>query len=132
MKALALVVVSCLAAVGATSCGGARPAPATPSDSSSSLTGDVGATNAQASGDTSRALDGTECKDLGAHIGAVCRATNSRQARIDGWCSDMILRTEAADWVAQCTKSMKRVDGVCYRSTDNAQSMMVCDRSADE
>lgn len=132
MRSLALFLVCGLAAAGAAACAGSPPAPATPSNTSSRPTGDVGATNAQAAEEPNRALDMAECQEVGAHIGTVCRATNSRQARIDGWCSDMIARTEAADWVGHCAKTLKRVDSMCYRSTDNAQSMMVCDRGADE
>jgi hypothetical protein len=125
-------VIACaaLTIVGATACGGNQPAPATPSGSHEASDEAPGATNAQGSDNPNRALRDDECTQLGEYIADVCHETHTRQTHIEAWCSDMVSRTSAGTWVSECTKSVKYMDAVCFRSTDNAVAMMACDRSS--
>jgi hypothetical protein len=124
MKAIAPLVLL----VGATACGASLPAATTPSGSPSTHDA-VGVTNAQGSDDPNRALTKDECEDLGAWMTQVCRTDYSRQARIEGWCSDVSTRTASVSWMTECAKSIKYMDAVCFRSTDNPSAMMTCDRT---
>jgi hypothetical protein len=126
MKALLLVSVL----VGAVACGGSAPPAAAPSIRAADRSHSEGAAERQASENANRALTADECTELGEYIAGVCHDTNSRQARIEGWCGDMVARTTSGTWAADCQKSLKYMDSVCYRSTDNAPSMMACDRNA--
>ncbi len=131
MKTLSVVVLLALAA-GATACA-ATPAPTTahharpvtPSDDG------LGATNAQGSGDAARLLSKAECEELGEYIASVCHETHSRQATIEGWCSDVTSRTTSGNFADEClAKKLSAMDATCFKSTDNAPAMMVCDRGA--
>lgn len=126
----AIALCAALFAVGATACGGNQPAPATPSSSNASSDEAPGTTNAQGTDDPNRPLHEDECTQLGEYIAGVCQQTHTRQTRIESWCNDMVSRTNASGWVSDCTKSVKYMDSVCFRSTDNAVAMMACDRSA--
>jgi hypothetical protein len=114
--------------VGATACGASLPAATTPSGSTSTIDA-KGATNAQGSDDPNRALTKDECEDLGAWMTPVCRADYSRQSRIEAWCSDVVTRTTGGSWMAECPRSIKYIDSVCFRSMDNPSAMMTCDRT---
>jgi hypothetical protein len=123
-----LVVMSVL--VGAVACGGSAPPPVAPVNHAAEQRHADGAAERQASDDANRPLTAGECTELGEYIAGVCHDTNSRQARIEGWCSDMTARTTSGTFAADCQKSLKYMDSICYRSTDNAPSMMACDRNA--
>ena len=123
-----LVVLSVL--VGAVACGGSAPPPVAPVNHAAEQRHSEGAAERQASENANRGLTADECTELGEYIAGVCHETNSRAARIEGWCSDMTARTTSGTWAADCQKSLKYMDSVCYRSTDNAPSMMACDRNA--
>jgi hypothetical protein len=44
----------------------------------------------------------------------------------------MIARTSSGTFSADCVQHLKYMDSVCYRSTDNAPGMMMCDRTAEQ
>ena len=126
MKALALLL-----AVSATACAASQPAATTPASAKHSQpASDVGATNLQATDDPNRALSSGECEELGGWITQVCHDNNSRQARIEGWCSDMVARAATESWASACGK-LKYMDFMCFRSSDNPSAMMTCDRTVD-
>jgi hypothetical protein len=122
--------------LGAVACGGSQTAPATAASANSSSNGDDseprGATNAQGSDNPNRAMNQSECEQLGEYISGVCHETHTRQARIDGWCSDIVSKISGGAWASECTAKLKYMDSVCFRSTDNAPAMMVCDRTSTE
>ena len=120
MKGIAPLVLL----VGATACGASLTAATTPSSSST-----TGVTNAQGSDDPNRALTKDECEELGAWMTQVCHADYSRQSRIDEWCSDIVTRAASGSWLAECPKSIKFIDSVCFQSSDNPSAMMTCDRT---
>jgi hypothetical protein len=41
-------------------------------------------------------------------------------------------RTSSGTFTDECVKHLKYMDSVCYRSTDNAPGMMMCDRTAEQ
>ena len=125
MKGIALLIL-----VGATACGASQRTATTPSHSDSTDE-TPGATNAQASDNPNRVLTKQECEDLGGWISEVCHSNHSRQARLEGWCSDVVARTTKSTWTDECTKSFKYMDSVCFRSSDNPSAMMMCDRTSD-
>ncbi len=125
MKTIALLLV-----VGATACATAKPA-AAPSAQESGNPRDVGATSAQASDDPKRPLKESECEELGAWIAQVCHDHTSRQATIDGWCSDIVAKTSTGSWAGECSKTLTYMDAVCFRSVDTPQALMTCDRTVE-
>lgn len=136
MKRLSLLPIVVLVA-GAVACGGSRPLPASPSNASSASddgqgAARLGATSAQGSDNPNRPMTRPECDELGEYIAGVCHATHTRQARIEGWCSDKLSQISGSSWADECTKNLKYMDAVCFRSTDNAPAMMICDRTAGE
>lgn len=132
MKPLAILPVLFLLGAGVVACAGNQVAPATPDGEHASNDDAKGATNAQGTENPNRALSKAECDQLGEYISAVCHETHTRQARIEGWCSDIVSRTSSGTWGEQCTKNVKYMDAVCFRSTDNAVAMMSCDRTTAE
>ena len=129
MKVLAfLAVVPVIAACGASQTQPASPTTASPASSPSDPSG---AANTQGSDNPNRALSGDECDELGQYIAGICHENHSRQARIEGWCSDIVSRQAAGTWKGECEKNVKYMDSVCFRSADNAPAMMACDRSVD-
>jgi hypothetical protein len=128
MKSLALLVVVAL-----TGCASAPPQPVTPSQQGRAESKDeYGSTNAQGSENPNRAMKHDECVELGEYMANVCHETHTRQARIEGWCSDVSSRVASGTFADDCVAHMKYMDSVCYRSNDNAMSMMACDRTAGE
>jgi hypothetical protein len=128
MKALAILVI----VAGATACGASEPAPATPTGATSNPNSDgTGAANAQGSDNPNRPLTRDECQELGQYISDVCHENHSRQARIEGWCTDVVTRQSSGTWGDECTKTVKYMDSVCFRSASNPSAMMVCDRTVD-
>lgn len=127
MKALALLL-----AVGATACAASQPAATTPASAkhSPATQSDVGATNLQGQEDPKRALTSSECEELGGWITQVCHETTTRQARVEGWCSDMVARAATDGWKSECGK-LSYMDFMCFRTVDTPQSMMTCDRSSE-
>jgi hypothetical protein len=125
MKGIALL----LTLAGATACGASQPAATTPSNNTSDEA-PPGATNAQAADNPNRALTKAECQDLGNWMAEVCHSNHSRQSRIEGWCSDIVSRAQSGSWADECVKSVKYMDSVCFRSSDNPSAMMTCDRTA--
>jgi|ERR1700722_1414713 hypothetical protein len=126
MKALFVAVL----ALAATACAASAPAPVVHTNPNLAADREIGATNRQASEQANRAMTKDECNELGEYIAGVCHDTNSRQARIEGWCSDMTARATSGTFADDCVKHLTYMDSVCYRSTDNAPSMMMCDRNA--
>ena len=126
MKAIALLLV-----VGATACAASQPAATTPAPKNTQPSGDVGATNLQGKDDPKRALSSDECQELGAWIAQVCHDNHTRQARIEGWCGDMVARAGTEAWSTECGKTFKYMDFMCFRTVDTPQSMMTCDRTVD-
>lgn len=127
MKTLLLVL-----ALGATACAASQPAPVVHTNPNLATDREIGATNRQAAEQANRPMTKDECDELGAYITQVCHDTHTRQARIDGWCSDMVARTSAGTFTDDCAQHLTYMDSVCYRSTDNAPGMMMCDRNASE
>ena len=123
------VIALLLLVVGAAACGATQPKANSPESASSD--GNVGATNAQGSDNPNRVLTKDECDELGAWITEVCHSNHSRQATIEGWCSDVVARTTAGTWTESCVKSHKYMDFMCFRSSDNPSAMMTCDRTVE-
>jgi hypothetical protein len=123
----ATVYVPMLVAVA--SCAASEPSAKDPSSVEPS-TGS-GATSRQAADDGARSLSKGECESLGEWLADACaNRPNSRSAQVDGWCSDMIRTVHDGSWVTDdCTKHIKVVDSVCFRSTTIIRALMDCDNS---
>ena len=128
MKTLVLAVI----ALAATACASTQPVGVVHTNPNIDTDHQIGATNRQASEQANRPMTKDECDELGAYITQVCHDTHTRQARIDGWCSDMIARTSSGTFSADCTQHLTYMDSVCYQSTDNAPGMMMCDSTAEQ
>ena len=121
------VCVPLLAFVAA--CAASEPSAKDPSSVESS--GGSGATSRQAADEGARQLTKSECESLGEWLADACQnRPNSRSAQIDGWCSDMIHNVHDGSWVTDdCSKHIKVVDSMCFRSTTIVPALMDCDNS---
>lgn len=127
MKGFALLLLL----AGATACGASQPQATTPSKSNGSTNDGTGATSAQGADNPNRSLTKDECDELGAWITQVCHSDHTRQATVEGWCSDMVARTTAGNFTDSCLKTNKYFDFMCFRSSENAMGLRNCDRTAD-
>jgi hypothetical protein len=122
----ATVYVPILATVAA--CAASEPSAKDPSSVESHA---GGATSRQAADDGARSLTQGECESLGGWLADACaNRPNSRSAQVDGWCSDIIRTVHDGSWMTDdCTKHIKVVDSVCFRSTTIIRALMDCDNS---
>jgi hypothetical protein len=126
MKATVLLLLGAAAA-----CAGTEPPAETPSSAPPS--GASGATSRQAADDAARPLTATECESLGQWIAAACAGQpHTRLAQVDSWCGDIARTVGDGTWVTDdCTKHIRYMDSVCFRSTTMVRALMDCDRNVD-
>lgn len=117
--------VVALGAAAATACGGSTPPAETPSATSAPR-------SAPAGSDNNRPLTGDECQSLGEWVAQACQTRpNERSARVDGWCTDVLMGVDKGSWQRDCRKHIRFMDSACFKSTTKVHSMMDCDKQVD-
>jgi hypothetical protein len=126
MKTNVLLLLATMAA-----CAGSEPPAETPSSAQPARSS--GATSPQAADDPARILTAPECESLGQWIAEACASQpHTRLAKIDSWCGDIVRTVDDGTWVTDdCTKHVRYMDAVCFRSTRMVRALMDCDRSVD-
>jgi hypothetical protein len=82
--------------------------------------------------DANRALTSDECASLGEWLAQACQTRpNERSARVDGWCTEILMGVDRGSWQRDCRKHIRFMDSACFKSTTKVHSMMDCDKMVD-